>query len=452
MELFDLHIFIVNINNLTHTRNCIADLARQIDQRFHLTLCDNASSEEGTKEYLETCESAGISVIRKKDQVPLNHLWNEFYKSCKSKYICLLNNDIRLTINFTKDTVDIFKKEPSVGVVGHVSNNPQYDTARDLDYKVMERSMRQGWDMTFRKEAFTPIPEALKTFCGDDWLYMTMYKKGWKAAMALSSPIIHYQGASGAATTKDIFQADVKAFHKISGVNPMDWCCWSGFSYGKPVGEIIFKTKLTPLLTINMVTYDRHEDCRYYIDSFLRQTNPRAILHIWQDGPDIRKRKMVEQYPGILYTENSSRQMKYGHDMRDKSIYACTTPWWCTTNDDNWLSPVFAEEILNYTENSDIIKYAVAMGNLNYTPYDNKQISEGETDPGKYSCRMKVLNPEIDAIGEVDAASFIVRTDIMKAIGGWKSLRFEGDWDVYEKLLKERLRITRMNKVLQIHR
>jgi hypothetical protein len=45
-----------------------------------------------------------------------------------------------------------------------------------------------------RKEAYSQIPKNLHFFCGDDYLYEMLYKKGWKFAIITSSPIIHFQG------------------------------------------------------------------------------------------------------------------------------------------------------------------------------------------------------------------------------------------------------------------
>jgi hypothetical protein len=47
-----------------------------------------------------------------------------------------------------------------------------------------------------RKEAYSLIPDELDTFGGDDYLFINLYKKHWRVACALSSPIIHYKAQS----------------------------------------------------------------------------------------------------------------------------------------------------------------------------------------------------------------------------------------------------------------
>lgn len=54
----------------------------------------------------------------------------------------------------------------------------------------------QGFDFTMRKEVYTEIPEDLKFFGGDDWLFTKMYEKGYHTACAVSSPVIHYNASS----------------------------------------------------------------------------------------------------------------------------------------------------------------------------------------------------------------------------------------------------------------
>ena len=70
-------------------------------------------------------------------------------------------------------------KEPSVGFVNHVTNNITYSEWHDsLDYIVMETPYRQGWDPFFRKINFNEIPNNLKFYFGDDYIYSKLYSSG----------------------------------------------------------------------------------------------------------------------------------------------------------------------------------------------------------------------------------------------------------------------------------
>jgi GT2 family glycosyltransferase len=176
------------------------DLLNQNYKDFKITLVDQNSSEPGTKEYLDyiTTNIKEIDVVRNEINTPLNHVWNWFYENHDDEILCFLNNDVRLTNNFVKDTVDTFVKEENVGIVAHSSNHPNFDEElSELHYVVMiNNNHMQGWDYAIRRSLFKPIPDALRTYCGDDFIFQNVYDNGYKMAYILSSPIIHYEGKS----------------------------------------------------------------------------------------------------------------------------------------------------------------------------------------------------------------------------------------------------------------
>jgi len=448
-----LHILMVNLNNLFLTKNSVSDLMKQNDGDFDLTLVDNASSEEGTDAYLDNLAANGVTVIRHKTRVMLNAIWNTFYEATQNPYLCLLNNDVRIPCNFVSDTIAVLDKEQDVGVAVHATNNEQFMDITELKYEVMSGSIRQGWDMTWRRTAYTKIPDCLGVYFGDDFLYAKLYEKGWKAAMIFSSPLIHFLGQSIKSVKTDQFMQDQVGWNTLH----LPEFKWSGYSNAKPgaLGVYSFKTKLKPLLTVNMVTYARYEEIKQSIEMYLEQTDPRFVLDIWQDGKDDKKRDIVMSFkdPRIHYNENLHRANKYGHDMRNRSIMQCRTEYWCTTNDDNHPSPVFVEEVLKAVPGHDMLRFSVAMGNLpvSVTAPIYTAIRAGCMDNKDYENCVIVLDPNTDAVGRVDACSFVVRTDRVMEVG-WRHMEFHGDWLTYEDLIKKGLNVQRLNKVLQIHR
>lgn len=187
-----ISILVVNLNNLDYTKDCIKDLLLQ-DCEFNLTIVDQNSSEEGTKEYLSTLPS-NIEFIQNDENKPLNHLWNWFVERSNTPYICLLNNDVRIAPNFLSSAIQLFEKEPNVGFINHVSNNIDYqEWSSNLSYKIIEEPYRQGWDPIFRKECYNQIPNELSFFYGDDYIYSKLYSSGMKGAYVLNSPMIHFE-------------------------------------------------------------------------------------------------------------------------------------------------------------------------------------------------------------------------------------------------------------------
>ena len=191
-----MHILVVNINGLKYLKNLIKDLKKQT-YSFKLTIVDQGSIEKGTYEFLSAISKEKFThVVLNRENVNLNTIWNRFYYQNTDEMLCFLNNDVRVPKNFVEDTVNIFLKEPEVGCVVHATNHPNYNKTTKLTYVIINKEFAQGWDFTMLKSVYTPIPEDLNTFGGDDWLYLNMYDKGYKTAIALSSPIIHYCGMS----------------------------------------------------------------------------------------------------------------------------------------------------------------------------------------------------------------------------------------------------------------
>jgi len=191
-----ISVLVVNLNNLKLTKDCISDLLLQ-DIEFDLTIVDQNSVEEGTDEFLETVYKLSkpirkIDVIRNKFNKSLNLIWNEFVNNSKNEYICLLNNDVRLCPNFLSSAIEVFQNEPEVGFVNHVTNNSKYKTfSIDLQYVVIDKPYRQGWDPMFRKSCYSDIAEQLAFFYGDDYIYSKLYSSGMKGAYIINSPIAH---------------------------------------------------------------------------------------------------------------------------------------------------------------------------------------------------------------------------------------------------------------------
>jgi len=192
-------VLVVNLNNLDFTRDCISDLISQ-DVDFDLCLIDQNSSEPGTRKYLAELEISSkqriknLEIIQNEDNQPLNHLWNDFVERYDNEFLCILNNDVRVAPNFLSSSLQVFQSEPSVGFVNHVTNNSNFtEWSHDLDYKIIDSPYRQGWDFTFRRESYFRIPDSLKFFYGDDYIYSKLYSSGMKGAYILNSPMIHYE-------------------------------------------------------------------------------------------------------------------------------------------------------------------------------------------------------------------------------------------------------------------
>lgn len=197
-------VLLVNLNNLFYTKQCIDDLLEQ-DIQFNLRIVDQDSAELGTKDFLDlffSRHSNGdfygkinfLEILNSGFNRPLNHIWNSFVSESSTDFMCLLNNDVRISPNFLSSAIQILDKEPLVGFVNHVTNNSNYSQWKnELSYVIMDKPYRQGWDPIFRKSCYHQIPENLSFFYGDDYIYSKLYSSGLRGAYVLNSPMIHFE-------------------------------------------------------------------------------------------------------------------------------------------------------------------------------------------------------------------------------------------------------------------
>lgn len=225
------HVLIVTRNNLAYLKDCIRDLLKQ-STACDITVVDNASSEQGLKTFLK---ETGVDVVFNDRNVPLNHIWNDFAKNTLNPYLCFLNNDVRIPSNFIQDSEELLAKEKMVGITCHASNNPRFQRTSSLNYQLLSGNVRQGWDFTIRRELFAQIPRSLKWFFGDDYVWKKTYDAGYKSAVILSSPIIHFQGMT---PRKGIERGDSGEFRKLRLVDrPM-----------KAVPHSLFKPRIQKII------------------------------------------------------------------------------------------------------------------------------------------------------------------------------------------------------------
>jgi hypothetical protein len=96
----------------------------------------------------------------------------------------------------------------------------------------------QGWDFSIRRNLFTLIPEQIKTYCGDDFLYHNLYQKGYDMAYITSSPMIHFEGQS-------------KKFMKTSGVEDIHTYIKMGFPHYLKINYEFSRIKPTSMFLTN---------------------------------------------------------------------------------------------------------------------------------------------------------------------------------------------------------
>ena len=122
-------IIIPNYNGLSVLQSCIKSLYKNTEYPFHLVVVDNGSTD-GSLEWLISFSSKTSSAYPQAannkhsishDNSPLGYAAanNVGLKSCKGKYVLLLNNDtLAIKKGWLKRMVNVMENDSTVGIVG----------------------------------------------------------------------------------------------------------------------------------------------------------------------------------------------------------------------------------------------------------------------------------------------------------------------------------------------
>lgn len=130
--------------------------------------------------------AAKIKLIIPEKNIFVNPAWNLGVETAENEVVALLNDDITICENFCSSVVE--KMNPEMGIIGiHcdfvevVKNICACPLKTDLFLKESkQRNMHFGIAMFFYKSAYEKIPDDIKIFYEDDWIFKNAQKKGAK--------------------------------------------------------------------------------------------------------------------------------------------------------------------------------------------------------------------------------------------------------------------------------
>ena len=156
-----------------------------------------------------------VKVISKGKNLYVNPGWNLGVSEAKSKYITLVNDDIIIPANFCSSVLEKF--DDKFGIIGiddnYVNNirendfqiTNKYEGNCKSDIKITPVSYRTknfGIMMFFNKKIYTPIPEKLKVFFGDDYIIHFAKKQKKINAVISGKEIFHFGSLTSRAFTE----------------------------------------------------------------------------------------------------------------------------------------------------------------------------------------------------------------------------------------------------------
>ena len=146
--------------------------------------------------------SSKLRVIVPDENLFVNPSWNLGTKEAKFEIVALLNDDITIPNDFCKRITS--QMTPDMGAVGFNRDfintttdvlPPPTETEIKLE-KVDGRCGHWGIAIFYYKDSYIPIPDELKIYCGDDWIFLQNRKQKRQNYFISGQYIYHYESLS----------------------------------------------------------------------------------------------------------------------------------------------------------------------------------------------------------------------------------------------------------------
>ena len=163
--------------------------------------------------------STKLRVITPKENLYVNPSWNLGVKEAKYDKIGLLNDDIAIPENFCSKIIEHIKED--VGIIGierdsvtpvaEIITLPEFNSLQLAPVK--ERTFSFGIAMFFHKNSYYEIPEEIKIFYGDDWIFVKNQKNKKENFVITNCELYHLGSLSSSNKSfSPIFTSDRKIY------------------------------------------------------------------------------------------------------------------------------------------------------------------------------------------------------------------------------------------------
>lgn len=154
-----------------------------------LIIIENANTEFES-------DASNIRVIKPGKNIFVNPAWNLGVELANNTYVCLVNDDIAFNLNlfeknFHQQLINSDLKK-DLGIISFKSGGGFYDTINEnTDTIELVHSLSSGTGfgqfMLFEKDLYEPIPDSMKIFYGDNYIYFLFHN-------VLQKNIMHFEG------------------------------------------------------------------------------------------------------------------------------------------------------------------------------------------------------------------------------------------------------------------
>jgi GT2 family glycosyltransferase len=250
-------VVVVTYNNLELTKVCLDSLDRYSDYaNLEVIVVDNASADD-TPAYLRAWEAVGGNrrIILNADNRGFAAANNQGLAVATGDYLVMLNNDTHATPGWVATLVGHFRRTPSLGMLGPVTNNIGNEARLDIQYTDMDTMLRAAGAHTrahagqlrplhtaaffcvmMPRHVYEKVGELDEAFgigmFEDDDYCRRVQKEGWDIACAEDVFIHHHLSASFSQIKQEKRQA---MFEANKAIYEAKWGTWVPHKYrGKP--------------------------------------------------------------------------------------------------------------------------------------------------------------------------------------------------------------------------
>ena len=376
-----------------------------------------------------------VKLIDLENNIGVNPAWNLGIANAENDKVIVANDDIL----FDTDIFSWFAKTVSeeFGCIG-------VDPISKVDPSIEEVKKRNhgfGFLFCINKKTYTPIPEDIKIFFGDDWIFTSCRKKGFKNYCIKGFSFSGEESASSKQFRGGVLNEFQQYSRHIKGVYKNDY----KFSVIVPHydGAISDKDLLRGLGSLERQTFRDFEV---------------ILLH---DGPLSRKLPNLEKLNlNIKTIITEKRYNDWGHSLRDIGIKEAKGEYLLFFNADNILYPQALEEIDRVSKDNTYRK-----ANMNGYSWNSDDIIiypiylMGQTYNGHGVTRHKGKEDEIKCIltgypaqtNFIDCMQLVMRKSKWDYYGGWYDKSFASDGAMYARFVHENLGARYCDEILGEH-
>jgi hypothetical protein len=409
----------------------LVDFFKSTLEKLHgCELVDEIVIISNSKNRLDLSHLSKVKILQMSSNIGVNPAWNIGVAHASNDDVLVINDDYIFDLEFLNKVIELKDDYAMLAV------NPDKQATEVVS--ITKRPDGFGCAFYINKKDYATIPEDLKIYFGDDWLFQNCLLNEGKVGLV---PNIKDNGVLSI-SSKSFAHIVLIEFH----------------NYMKHLDSIQnYEFKFSIVIPYYHESASIKE-VNSLLDSFESQSFKNFEVILIHDGPNPETNSLLlERSFKLSYEETSIRYNDWGHSLRDMGISQSKGEYLIILNCDNKLYDFALEELNRLSE--DPIK-------LKRIPWwDSKDILiypiylRGQTSDGFNLMRDESLAGEVDMIlpgypvqkNCIDCMQLVMKRIRWDYYGGWKDKSFAADGEMYPRFVRENLGAIYSSKILGEH-